>query len=366
MNRREEGHSLIELMIALAIVGFVLAAATTFFIVSVNQYKGQTKIVATNVEGILGLELLRQDLEGLGFGLPWNNLLGYTERPTVAALSSLEDTPNAPRAVISLDNASFTVNQSAYLVIKSISVGMDNAAGRWTTLTQANVKRPWTPAEENLDAADWVIVLAAGSTDTNRRSLVTNAGSFSTQFSNTAAFVPVEPYSANIIYGIKSSGASPDRPFNRAEYYIANAASGSPISPVTVPQRCAPNTGVLVKAVLTNDSGTGDATTVYPLMDCVADLHVVYGLDTDADGAVNSWTDDISTGLTAADLRARLAEVHVHVLAQEGQRDDSYRHATNPIFVGSEGIGRNFDITGFLNYRWKAYSIVVKPRNLAQ
>jgi hypothetical protein len=70
--------------------------------------------------------------------------------------------------------------------------------------------------------------------------------------------------------------------------------------------------------------------------------------------------------MAAADIRVQLAEVRVHLLAQEGQRDDSYTTPSNTIFVGSEGVGRNFDVSGYRNYRWRQSSIVVKPRNLAQ
>ena len=173
MNRRNAAFTLVELTIAMAIVMVVLYAAINFFIVSVRQYKVQTKITETNVEGILGLELFRQDLESLGYGLPWNNLVAYTERTGVnAAIVALNDSPNAPRAVLSVNNPAFTVNNSDYLVIKSARVGMSDAAGKWTTLTQANVKRTWNPAGENLANSDYVIVLALGSTNANRRSLV--------------------------------------------------------------------------------------------------------------------------------------------------------------------------------------------------
>jgi hypothetical protein len=343
-------------MIAMAIVMVVLYAAINFFIVSVRQYKVQTKITETNVEGVLGLELFRQDLESLGYGLPWNPLPlpAYSERTGVnAAIVALTDSPNAPRAVLSVNDPAFTFNNSDYLVIKSARVGMSDAAGKWTTLTQADVKRTWTPAGENIANLDYVIVLALGSTDANRRSLVTS-GNFYTQFSNTAGFVPVEPYSANIVYGIDDVILA--RPFNRAEYYIDNTA---------VPQHCAPNTGVLVKAVVAHDA-SGTTPTLLPLLDCVADMQVVYGLDNNADGAVEAWSSDISTGMTAADIRAQLAEVRVHILEQEGQRDDSYTTPSNTIFVGSQGLGRNFDVSGYRNYRWKQYSIVVKPKNLAQ
>ncbi|MGZ8449606.1 MAG: PilW family protein [Candidatus Deferrimicrobiaceae bacterium] len=360
MNRRNAAFSLIELMIAMAIVMVVLYAAINFFIVSVRQYKVQTKITETNVEGVLGLELFRQDLESLGYGLPWNPLPlpAYSERIGVnAAIVALTDSPNAPRAVLSVNDPAFTFNNSDYLVIKSARVGMSDAAGKWTTLTQANVKRTWTPAGENLANSDYVIVLALGSTDANRRSLVPPGGPSYTQFNNTAGFVPLEPYSANIVYGIDN--VIPVRPFNRAEYYIDNAA---------IPQRCAPITGVLVKAVVAHDA-SGTTPTPLPLFDCVADMQVVYGLDNNADGSVDTWTDTLDTlgtPHTAADIRAQLVEVRVHILAQEGQRDDSYTTPSNTIFVGSQGVGRDFSVSAYRNYRWKQYSIVVKPKNLAQ
>jgi len=367
MNRRNAAFTLIELVIAMAIVMVVLYAAINFFIVSVRQYKVQTKITETNVEGILGLELFRQDLESLGFGLPWNGLVAYTERAGVnAAIVALNDSPNAPRAVLSIDDETFNLNSSDYLVIKSARVGMSDAAGKWTTLTQADIKRIWTPDEQNLANSDYVIVLALGSTDANRRSLVTS-GPFYTQYINTAAFVPVEPYSANIVYGI--ADGIPVRPFNRADYYIDTTA---------VPQRCAPNTGVLVKAVVAHNV-SGSTPTLLPLLDCVADMQVEYGLDNNADGAVEAWTPDISAGMTAADIRARLAEVRVHILAQEGQRDDAYAYPYDNVSVGNENTaGRIFNfsswgftssgnvINNFKHYRWKVYNIVVKPQNLAQ
>jgi prepilin-type N-terminal cleavage/methylation domain-containing protein len=363
MKPREAGFTLIELLIVVAVAGFVLAAASTFFVMSVKQYKVQSKIVETNVEGVLGLELLRRDLDNIGFGLPWNSLSSYTET-TAGALSALNDSPsNPPRAVVSIDCAAFTVNRSDYLVIKSASVGRGDAAGKWTTLTQSNSKRSWLPADENLAAGDYVIVLALGNSDTNRRSLV-NPGAPYTQFNNTTGFVPVEPYSANVIYGIDN--VQPVRPFNRAEYYVADAASNPSIA---VPQRCATNTGVLVKAVVAHDPN-GTTPTLLPLLDCVADMQVVFGFDTNADGFVDSWRTFVPVaGATAAgDIRTQLKEVRVSILAQEGMLDNTYTHPVNPIYVGmaDAGGGNNFDITGFTHYRWKVYHLVINPRNLAQ
>jgi len=366
MTAGRKGFSLIEAMIALLVVMLVLFAAMNFFVVTVKQYKVQTKIVETNVEGVLGLELLRRDLEGIGFGLPWNNLSTYTERTSGAvpdaSVLALNDDGNAPRAVASIDNASFTVNHSDYLAIKSALVGMQEAAGKWTTLTQTGTTRTWTPAEENLTGSDYVIVLRLGGADTGRRSLVNWSTPSSARFadmSTTAGYLPLDPYIAHVIYGIDNQPLF--RPFSRADYYIDNSG---------VPGRCAPNTGVLVKAVV-DQNASGTTSKILPLLDCVADMKVVYGLDLDGDGTVDDYADDLSsipTGVAAAEnLRAKLREVRVYILAQVGQRDDSYRTPANTIFVGSPGPpshGRDMDVSAYTNYRWKVYSIVVKPKNL--
>jgi hypothetical protein len=83
---------------------------------------------------------------------------------------------------------------------------------------------------------------------------------------------------------------------------------------------------------------------------------------------VEVWVNDISA-FSADTIRAQLAEVRVYILAQDGQRDDTYTHPVNPILVGSPDLGtsfgRSFSIDNFRNYRWKVNTVVVKPRNLA-
>ncbi|MDA8088206.1 MAG: hypothetical protein M0Z75_16100, partial [Nitrospiraceae bacterium] len=67
-------------------------------------------------------------------------------------------------------------------------------------------------------------------------------------------------------------------------------------------------------------------------------------------------------------------EVRVFILAQEGQKDPSYKYPANlnPIFLGDPGVGANYtldltnDANSQLNYRWKVYTIIEKPMNLGQ
>jgi type II secretory pathway pseudopilin PulG len=348
MRRRNSGFSILELMIALAIVMLVLAAATTFFIGTVRQYKIQTKIVETNIEGILGLELLRQDLESIGFGVPWDNVTVTQDKSS----TPFNVISGGPVAVVSLDNptsGTFTVNTSDYLVIRSTRVGTGSAAGKWTTLRTGGGWRNWGSTEEDLDGNDLVIVL---SPTLNHRTLVTPGTGI--LFSAVAGYAPADNLTVtNIVYGVDDN-ASLTFPWNRADYYIDNAS---------VPQRCAPNTGVLVKRVV--NQTTGAPMDSLPLLDCAADMEVIYGLDTDGiPSTALVWSDDI-TGLSADAIRSQVKEVRVYILAQEGQRDDSYRTPSDNISVGSAVLWEDFDVSGYRNYRWKVYTIVVKPRNLA-
>ena len=198
-----------------------------------------------------------------------------------------------------------------------------------------------------MDNGDYVVVLSPGTTDSTRQSL---AGT--STFAGTGGLVPTETFQTNLVYGIGS--ASPFRPFNRADYFIADNAA------YPTPRHCASNTGVLVKAVIAHDAA-GTAT-LFPLLDCVADMQLVYGVDTDANDILE-WQS--FPPATAADLRTQFRELHVHILAQVGQRDGSYTYPDATISVGSGGIVNNYNVSGFRNYRWKVYNIVVRPTTLA-
>jgi len=355
MRRRNSGFSILELIIALAIVMLVLAAATTFFIGSVRQYKIQTKIVETNIERVLGLELLRQDLESLGFGVPWENVTVTQDKSTAPLFNAFS---GGPMAVVSLNNptsGTVTVNTSDYLVIRSTRVGMGSAAGKWTTLQTGGGTRSWNSNEEDLGPNDLVIVL---SPTLNHRTLVTPTAGVLFTPTALAGYAPADNLTVtNIVYGVDniSTSASLMFPWNRADYYVDNTL-------LQRPQRCAPNTGTLVKQVVSQADGT--LTSPLPLLDCVADMEVIYGRDTDGNPSTALvWDDDISD-LAADTVRAQLKEVRIYILAQEGQRDDSYRTPTDNISVGSSVLWEDVDVSGYRNYRWKVYTIVVKPRSL--
>jgi len=187
-----------------------------------------------------------------------------------------------------------------------------------------------------------------------------DGANFYTTYSSSAFPIEYSPAGATtrfVIYGV-----DPDTnlrmPFNRADYYIQRPAS--------IPQACAPNTGVLYKATINQSNG---ALNPEPLVDCVADLQVIYRLDTNNDGTIDSTVNDIS-GLTAQQIRDRVKEIRVYILSHEGQKDGAFKFASSTITVGEFGVGRTFNLSstigsGWENYRWKVSTLVVKPRNLA-
>ena len=375
MRKREAGFSLVELFVTIAVIGFVLAAGSEMFVNLLRGYKQQNRIAETNIEGVIGLEMLRRDIESAGYGLPWS-IPGttYAEVSTNATAEVYNDsTSNPPRAFLCGNNItgdSDLVSGADYMVVKAVNLPRNDACTKWAYLLSTGGTTTWNPASEDLDPNDHVIVLSPGTLTGDSRVLVGPIGAMSggvaSLFSDASDF-----FSSNetrVVYGI-----DPDTnlimPFNRADYRVSMS--------VTIPGRCAAGTGVLVKAVVSHSTGGFNGGTL-PLLDCVADMQVVTYLDRNADGT----TDDFSNGLPTTDtaaasaqtVRNQLKEIHIYILAHEGQRDSNYTHPTDDpgkIWVGepgSETLGRKFNlaanITNWRNYRWKVYTLVVRPNNL--
>jgi len=380
MTRREAGFTLIELLITIVVFLIVIAAASNIFTGLLTQFKQQSKIAETNIEGIVGLEMLKQDIEHAGYGLPWNGLIAYNEAVSAPA-SNYNDNSNPPRAILSGNNIGF--NSSDYLVIKAVNIARNDECKKSTTLRAAPFgalpapgnPRVWTPDTENVNKKDdgstnngvRVIVLSPGSTELNSRTLVTNGATFFTTYGNITAapWPPTDTTETRIVYGVDSD-TDLRMPFNRADYFISNA---------NVPQRCAPNTGVLEKVVV--NQGDGGLTNFLPLLDCAADMQVIYRIDTNNDGTIDSNTDNIATltdtngngVIDAQEIREQIKEVRVYILAHEGQYDRNYTYPNASITVGEFGLGSTFNLAttigaNWQNYRWKLYTIAVKPNNL--
>jgi prepilin-type N-terminal cleavage/methylation domain-containing protein len=374
--KKQDGFTLIELIITMAVFVLSMAAASNIFTGLLTQYKQQSKIAETNIEGVIGLEMLRHDIEQAGFGLPWDlNGIGYNEAindgTTTQDETSYNDGGNPPRSFV-LGDAEGWINgtlNTDVLVIKATTVATNEASQKWTYNSNVganNIIPVWRNAvggaipSENLNNGDRITVLSPVSGG-GQRVMVSAAATFFTQFNTdwtNGTWDNFEPtansFNTRLVYGI-SSNVDPRMPFNRADYYVRQ--------PGTLPDRCDPNnTGVLYKATVNHADGL---LSELPLLDCVADLQVVFGRDTNGDGEANSY--GTTPGADADDIRDELLEIRVYVLAHEGQVDSTF---TSPATITAfdPGIGANVINwavpANARNYRWRVYTIITRPYNL--
>ncbi len=388
------GFTITELLITMTVFLLVLAGASQVLTGLMTQFKQQSKIAETNIEGVIGLEILRRDVEHAGYGLPWVIPTGvaYNEA-TAAEAAAFNDSPgNPPRAVLSGNNMIYSsqndvFNGADYLVIKATNAATNAASQRWTSLRTANNKRTWGATPDDFVTTDRVIVISPGTDDSNRKTLVVSGGANwwtnyndpdgSGPLTGTEAFAP-DITETRFVYGIDAN-TNPRMPFNRADYYINR--EDTTVANDGVPDQCALGTGVLRKAIIAHADGDR---TPWPLLDCTADMQAVYGIDTDTpiDGAVNCYVNNLANSLAtvnAENIRNRVREVRVYILAHEGQYDRDFTYAINPVRVGEDLtrcapgaadeaiLGRNRDlsnINNWANYRWKVYTLVIKPVTL--
>lgn len=421
----EKGFSIIEFIVTMTLLLIIFAAAFSIFIPVVRRSKSESGNVQTQIEGVIGLELLRKDIVHAGAGLPWNlNGADYNEA-SEAGRTDYNDTgtpDNPPRPIIvknAVTTAGFGTNSSDYLVIKSQLVAnpitnggayQDNPASeKWTYVNPTSGKvRLWNSADDDMVTTDRVIVVQPTSGTDSMVLTKDTSGQFWTTYATTmpAAFVPTGT-TASYIFGIDSL-TNPRMPFNRADYYL---------SKTNVPDRCAPGTGVLVKRVIRQDNG--QVGKELPLLDCVVTFQVAIGLDNTfgdnlpqkncitndtATVTINGLPSFSSTFSPADAIRATVKEVRVYILAQEGNFDMDYNFGNftsgTSILVGENDpnncdaaggitsqscdcasgadaqLGLLFDMSTlppdtvhggtwtFNKFRWRVYQMVIKPEGI--
>lgn len=362
-----EGFSLVELLIVMVLFVVVLAASSNTFTLILKQSTQQVKQSETQMERIVGLEMLRTDIGSAGFGLPWSfrNTISYNEAASASVCggngssgvdpSGYNDAPGGiPRAIFF--DTGVCMNGSDYLVVKSTSVSTSSSSQDWSYISNGSTT-PRTWGSSDISNGDNVIVIEPQQSSNNIRQLVMNGAAFSTAYSSNAFdsnFTPFNPGEVFLIYDVDPN-YNLRMPFNRADYFISTS---------NVPSSCAPNTGVLVKATVSHQDGT--MTNQLPLLDCVADMKVIYVLNSPS---FPSYT-TVTTGLTADQIRNEVVEIRLYILSHEGKMDAAYTYPGSTVNVGEFGLGDSpftlsaHNITNWQNYRWKVSTIAVVPRNL--
>jgi len=406
-----KGFTLVEMIVVMAVFIVVIIITGNSFNTILQQSSRLFRSEESNIEGIIGLEMLRHDIQQAGYGLFWEQSdppAAYTGEAAAAPANAYNDgTQGPPRAVVTDTYATATnitsddsstlsiLSGSDYLVIKATSVARNKIAQKWSYLNYSSgevTANRWLSNAENFAAGDKVVALRRTvSSSTNRVILHADENGDAYVAYSNAAFDHMSSAASSImtIYGVDDS-ATLRMPFNRVDYFVARPPAGSK------PAVCSTNNkvGTLYKATINQIGGTLNA---QPILDCVADMQIVLGWDlrdsgcsSGSDGQIDTWSnangtatmkDPVSSATCAvvdptevanaladpAIIRNSLKIVKVYVLAQQGRKDTGYT-SVNPVLVGDAGestLARSYTLDAdMLNYRWKVYRIVTRPKNL--
>jgi prepilin-type N-terminal cleavage/methylation domain-containing protein len=394
-----KGFTLIELIVVMGIFIGVMMMTSYAFENILKKGGQQSKSAETQIEGIVGLEMLRSDLEHAGYGLPWSYPFTPTITETAASTQVTGIDPadynetNPPRAIrigtsptsgVTVISGANTNPGVDYLVVKSSVVALNNTAKKWSyvnySTTAAGVNssslKQW--GTNDFTTSDRVITVSSTFTSTgaqDKRLAMVAADNFSYQIpGNTPArqhppspaYKPADGSQLFVVYGI--DGNNPRMPYNRADYYVKRPAS------TQIPPSCNRGTGILYKGVVNHADANG-AFIEYPLLNCVGDMQVEFELDRNNDGNTtftSVLTDTGGTPLDALQIRSQLKNISVYILAHEGKKDSNYSFSGDSIKVGTASSNRTWDGTAmetafgpdWRNYRWKVYALGVRPKNL--
>lgn len=382
-HTKEDGFTLIEMIIVMAVFIVVIIIASNAFNTVLTKTKVISKSEESNIEGVVGLEMFRHDLEQAGFGLFTETGIPLPEYDETAnrPASDYNDSPGGvPRAVVAGNNLSpgnsIVLSGTDYLVIKATTVGRTQACQKWTYINGLGSSKVW--GANDFTPKDHVIAVRQNYKNGElRRKLIYNlddTASFSVTYeANSSNYPdPFRPPSDAVqyyYYGIDND--KPRAPFNRTDYVVKRTTG--------TPDNCAPGAGVLYKATMNQNGGGLD---YIPILDCVADMQVVFGWNTgdpagsDVDTYTNADMTTVSTTLPwmpalndPTDIRKHLKLIKIYILAQDGGYDKNFTNLNALVDVGVSGetsLTKQLNLSGtnYRNYRWKLYRIVVKPKNL--
>jgi type II secretory pathway pseudopilin PulG len=392
LGRNGKGFTLVELVVVMGIfIVFMMMVSSSFESV-IKASAQQSRSAKSQIEGVVGLEILRTDLSHAGYALPWDYSFAPGVWPEVTANPPVvpagidatvykEETPRAIGGGVATNGTDYLVLKSGMLADSSTSVGRFD----FVNYSSNNTSRISRIGDANSDVRagqDRVISILSEFTSKgvqSRKLLMADSSNFSytvpaDYLAGSSAYMPADSSQSVYVYAIGDSTLR--MPYNRADYFMYRTTATDASFPM--PSNCSPGTGILFKAVAgQNGNYTGPAgTTIYPLLNCVGDLQVTLGFDPANNGNMSYYALGTTSGFSDADFRTQLKEARVYILAHEGGKDPNFIFPGDSIWVGEPGLGgREWTPTGtnslnttfgtdWRNYRWKVYSFTVQLKNL--
>jgi prepilin-type N-terminal cleavage/methylation domain-containing protein len=348
----QKGVTLTELLVVLAIFSIVIAGVYAVYVTQVKHTTREHRVAESEMELDIIKNFMERDIAMAGYGLA-DDYSPCTFAPT--AVSATDGNPDI-------------------LTLMGTALGsLSRGAQSWSYITSDDISPPtfktWGDAREDIQGGDRIIYI-----EPNTKSLLTSGGCPDpTAWRFTYTPPPSSPTTVrgNLVYGLYNYSAGiteATQPYYAVRYYIGSGTS---------PSTCAGGTNSLLRAESRTSAApsSGD-----PVLDCVRDLQVAFGLDTNDDGDIDCWDNGGTRTATYTDIRdfrKRLKQVRVYMLVQIGRRDpdrEVYTAGVDDTFrvgdaslVACDGGTVGWDVTLTAEqrwYRWRVVSLSITPRNL--
>ncbi len=338
----EKGITLTELLVTLCIFSIAMAGIYAIYTTQAKYSTKEFRLAESEVEFGIAKNIIERDIMMAGYGLADDyGSLSMNPLP----LTATDDT------------GSLTIFDSLSLRGTAIGIFSKSSQGWSYVSTTSPVTFPtWGDNRENIQPGDKVIYI-----DSCTKQILSEGTTAIFTFPSTPSVVE----KGTLAYGLHSESALV--PYYTVEYRLGG----------TPPSTCASGTLNLLRSESRNADPPPPATRE-PILNCVRDFQISFGLDTTGDGTIDTW-DPVAgafmvNGYDINTIKRQLRQVRLYILVQAGNRDSDYTYSNpdnpgNPdtIWVGENvhGTGRAVRLTADQRkYRWRVLSLTVTPRNL--
>ncbi len=341
--KRDKGLSIVELVITMFIVLLVLSGAYFTYTNLLKGFKQETISVETEIEKLVGTELLRLDLEHAGYGMGEDEPFFPIEWYEDASLGSYERYMESKKLIIraTLNNTNKKTYGWILFKCSSSSIPLKDSIVVDSRLDKTN---------NSIVLLDDRKKIASTSTDLKLTDECPNEGVF--------LGFPIDRDYVNKVGKF-------DCRFQICHAVNYTFSTSNPLGD------CNPNTKNLLR------EGK-------PILDCVADMKIQYWLDTNQDGKIdkvgsspieldndhlnetknNDFVDLDGDGkITSPEIRKQLKLISVYLLMQDGKKDPEFVFDAPSGYVETQDNVKLRLPPDFQHYRWKVIKITVKPIN---
>lgn len=341
--RNENGMTLVELLVALAIFSIVIAGVYGVYTAQVRHSTREYRVAESEMEHQIFKSVMERDISMAGYGIA-DEYGALAFNPI--QISATNGTPDT-------------------LTLRGTAIGLSSRSAQgWTYIN--TIARPtaladfrsWADNRENVETGDRVIYMEPNAKEILGTVIYTfPAAPLATEISGS--------WRGFLVYDLNKD--STNNPYYTVQYLLGGAP----------PTNCAQGTQNLLRAESRNNDPPVPSERE-PILNCVLDFQVACGLDTDENGAMDLWDNGCVQAGTydRRSLKARLKQMRVYILVQVANRDPDYTYsnpdpayAANPdrIWVGDFDLatGREVTLTAEQRrYRWRVVSSGITPRNL--